>query len=244
MIFNVKKTLIVGGLLTGLLVAAFTSGFAAASSKNNPIYKAIRAVFLWQRSADISENNHWRTRVDAFSRYKGRPDIVMLGDSLTEHGLWQELLPETSIINRGISGDGVDGVLLRIDQIIATQPRMVFIMLGLNDIRAYTDPDVVAAVYGKIIERLSPVKEVVVQSTLFTNDEADHNAGIKRLNDTLAKLCSSAPNCRFLDLNAFLSRDGVLLRDFTIDGRHLNGDGYRVWAREIGPLMSAPETGA
>ncbi|MER8786896.1 GDSL-type esterase/lipase family protein [Mesorhizobium sp. M0983] len=237
-----KKKLIVGGMLSAVLAAVFASGYAAASSEGSPIYRLVRSVYLWQRTTDISKNDHWRTKVDEFSHYDGHAEIVMLGDSLTENALWQELFPKLSIINRGISGDGVAGVLLRLDQITAARPQIVFIMLGVNDIRAYADADDVAEAYGHVIKGLAGVDQIVVQSTLFTSGEAKNNAAIKRLNDALAVLCDSAPNCRYLDLNALLSKDGALQRDFTIDGLHLNGNGYRVWASEIGPLM-VPRTG-
>ncbi|MER9791323.1 GDSL-type esterase/lipase family protein [Mesorhizobium sp. M0213] len=189
-----------GGVLSILLVAGFAAGLAVASSKNNAAYAFVRGLVSSLRSTDTSENDHWRTKVDEFRQFEGHADIVMVGDSLVENAQWQELFPEVSIINRGISGDGVDGVLLRLDQITAATPRMVFIMLGVNDIRAYTDAEQVAASYGKIITRLAAVNEVIVQSTLFTTSETKNNAAIRRLNEGLVFLCSKAPNCRFLDL--------------------------------------------
>ena len=43
--------------------------------------------------------------------------IVMLGDSITDEGQWDELLNNSKVQNRGISGDTTDGVLDRLDSI-------------------------------------------------------------------------------------------------------------------------------
>ncbi|RUU47088.1 MULTISPECIES: GDSL-type esterase/lipase family protein [unclassified Mesorhizobium] len=202
------------------------------------IFGAMLSILLATALATRSENAAWQAKVDEFRQFKGHADIVMFGDSLTASGHWQEMFPRLSIINRGISGERVGSALLRLDQITAAQPRLVFIMLGINDIRRSTSPDDVAASYDKIIDRLADVESIVVQSTLLTNSEV-HNAAIKRLNSALIALCSKAANCRFVDLNVPLSRDGSLRPDLTTDGIHLNGAGYRVWENQLRPMMAA-----
>lgn len=202
------------------------------------IFSTLLLLLLAILFATRSENAVWQTKVEEFSQFKGRADVVMFGDSLTASGHWQEMFPRRSIINRGISGERVDSALLRLDHITAAEPRLVFIMLGINDISRSAGPDDVAISYGKIIERLADVNSIVVQSTLFTSNEV-HNAAIKRLNSALMALCSNTANCRFLDLNASLSRNGSLRPEFTTDGVHLNGAGYRMWENQIRPIMAA-----
>jgi hypothetical protein len=51
------------------------------------------------------EQSYQKAKADLFTRSKVRPEIVMLGDSLTEMGIWVELLEGLSIVNRGIAGD-------------------------------------------------------------------------------------------------------------------------------------------
>ena len=58
----------------------------------------------------------------------------MLGDSLTEWGNWHELVPEFRIINPGIGGDTSSGVLDRLQEVIGRRPKVVFVMIGTNDI--------------------------------------------------------------------------------------------------------------
>ncbi|CCV12466.1 GDSL-type esterase/lipase family protein [Mesorhizobium sp. STM 4661] len=202
---------------------------------------AVLSVLFGASICASSQYPQWRAKVDEFRQFKGHAEIVMFGDSLTANGNWQEMFPKLTAINRGISGERVDSALLRLGEITAARPRLVFIMLGVNDIRRSVSPDRVAASYGRIIDRLAVVDAIVVQSTLFTSDVA-FNAAIKRLNGSLAARCSQAANCRFLDLNAALSRNDLIRPEFTTDGIHLNGDGYRAWEHQIRPMMAAIPT--
>lgn len=71
--------------------------------------------------------------------------IVCFGDSITHGGQYhvflQEYLAETDsahprrVINRGISGDTVPGLLKRVDKMLQTdKPDLVMIMIGINDL--------------------------------------------------------------------------------------------------------------
>ncbi len=75
----------------------------------------------------------------------------MIGDSLTEQGLWSEMFPEHTIANRGVGSDTTADVLARMDTILATKPERAFIMLGVNDLalgKPYMDN------YNRIISEL------------------------------------------------------------------------------------------
>ena len=59
--------------------------------------------------------------------------ILFLGDSLTDEGEWVELLGNTNIVNRGISGDTTRRILNRLDAVVDTKPKQIFLMVGIND---------------------------------------------------------------------------------------------------------------
>ena len=61
-------------------------------------------------------------------------NIVMLGNSLTERGYWSEYFQKERVLNRGIGGDCISGMIHRIDPIVEGQPRAIFIMGGANDL--------------------------------------------------------------------------------------------------------------
>ena len=41
--------------------------------------------------------------------------VVLLGDSLTAEGRWEQLLPDRPLVNAGVPGDTPDDVLDRLD---------------------------------------------------------------------------------------------------------------------------------
>ena len=197
-------------------------------------------------------SSYWRERTSFFRTFGQRPDVVMIGDSLTDGAEWAEMFPRQDIANRGIDSDTTDGVLGRLDDIVAARPRQAFVMIGINDLADATrNVDGVFANYRAIVARLEQAGvKVVVQSTLPCNEAkaawkscASINGKIAQLNMRLRTLASSG--VAFVDLWPLLAVGGNLKAEFTIDGVHLNGAGYRQWQRGIAPLMAgASKAGA
>ena len=82
------------------------------------------------RAPDPGKSAYYEARTALLREIKVIPDIVMLGDSLTEWGNWHELMPQHHIINRGIAGDTSSSVLDRLDEVMQRQPKVVFVMVG------------------------------------------------------------------------------------------------------------------
>ena len=59
--------------------------------------------------------------------------VVMLGDSITEGGIWNEWFPNQNILNRGIGGETAPQVLARTHTAIS-EPKAVFLLKGTNDL--------------------------------------------------------------------------------------------------------------
>ena len=191
-------------------------------------------------------SSYWRERTSLFRTFGRRPAVVMIGDSLTDGAEWVEMFPRQDIATRGIDSDTTDGVLARLDDIVAARPRQAFVMIGINDFAdAARDVDAVFADYRAIVARLQQAGvKVVVQSTLPCNEAkavwkfcASFNGKIAQLNARLRTLASSG--VAFVDLWPLLAVGGDLKAEFTFDGVHLNGEGYRQWQRAIAPLMPA-----
>jgi lysophospholipase L1-like esterase len=200
--------------------------------------------------APAERSSYWRERTSLFRILPANADVVMIGDSLTDGAEWAELFPRQRIVNRGIDSDTTDGVLARLDDILAARPRQAFLMIGINDFAdLQRDVDAVFADYRAIVSKLERAGvQVVVQSTLPCNAAkaawkscAALLGRIGQLNARLATLGSG--NVRFVDLRPVLAAGGGLGDAFTYDGVHLNGAGYRRWQRAIAPLMPAPPPG-
>jgi lysophospholipase L1-like esterase len=161
-------------------------------------------------------------------------NIVMLGNSITSMADWNELLSRTDIANRGIGGDTTEGFLNRLtEDIFAFNPKICFIMGGLND---FSRGVPVNKVYINYIEILKELKAKgitpIIQSTLYVSKTIHNwrelNKKVDKLNKKL-KEYAYQESIVFIDLNSELSRKGALDTIYTSDGLHLLGSGYVKW---------------
>jgi len=172
-------------------------------------------------------------------------DVVVLGDSLTERGEWSELV-ERPVANRGISGDTVADVRARLDDGVALEPRVLFVLVGVNDLAAGTPPDVLAMNHaGLVIElrRRLPHTRIVVESLLPVRDrlvapgDLLTTAAVRRSNQLLERAAAGA-GVEWLDVNATLAdATGELDPRHASDGVHLSPAGYRTWAAALVPFL-------
>lgn len=168
-----------------------------------------------------------------------RGDIVMVGDSITAYGRWDEMFPGRKIVNRGIGGDTIQGVKDRLPAVIAVRPRKAFLMVGVND-AFYRNPNSeILARYAAVLDDLKDAGVTVfVQSTLECGDNpvctVETRDQIRALNRGLRHLADQR-SMLFVDLNASMSGAGGLKPTYTWDGVHLNGEGYRVWRDILRP---------
>ncbi|MHC5598386.1 MAG: SGNH/GDSL hydrolase family protein [Nostoc sp.] len=168
---------------------------------------------------------------------------ILVGDSLS---LWfpPELLPEgKNWLNQGISGETSNGLLKRLKIFDRTQPEVIFLMIGINDLIRGVSDEVILDNQQQIISYLQkthPTAQIVVQSILphaaeeITWKGRDKllnvtNSRIRKLNQQLQSI-STKKGVKYLDLYPlFTNKQGNLRREFTTDGLHLSPEGYIVW---------------
>lgn len=173
--------------------------------------------------------------------------IYFLGDSLTDGCEWNELLSNNNIKNRGLNGDSTQGVLNRLNQITKSKPQKVFIMIGINDLLGNIETNIVLDNYQKIIQTIktdSPKTKIYLESILPMNFELDKtkrpitNQNISDFNNKL-KDFSDNSTIFYIDLySKFLDSSNQLDKQYTLDGIHLNGQGYLIWKNEISKYIS------
>lgn len=161
--------------------------------------------------------------------------IVMLGDSLTEGGSWNELSHRNDILNYGIAGDTTFGVLHRLDN-LSPKIKKVFIMIGSNDLGYGESVEYVFSNYKKIIEILE-IRGIkpYIQSVLYVgrfDRSKRENKDISKLNHLLLKFAMKK-DIIFIDLNKELAPKGVLDIEYTTDGVHINEKAYQIWVKNI-----------
>jgi lysophospholipase L1-like esterase len=170
-----------------------------------------------------------------------RRDVVALGDSLTERAEWWELL-DRPVANRGIANDTIAGVRARLDSIVALAPRVVFLLIGVNDLLAGTSPEALAprhtALVAELRRRLPDARIVAlallpIRDELVASDEPLTTATVRRANE-LCRPGAIAAGAEWLDLTPDLAdATGELDARYSSDGLHLSVAGYRTWARAL-----------
>lgn len=198
-----------------LLLLISTCAYTQTIKNTDPYYLHKKSQFEM-----LSQNNKYKT--------------VMLGDSITDGGLWNELLDNNTIQNRGIAGDTSDGVLDRLNS-INPSIKEVFIMIGINDFFQEKSVDYVFSNYQKIVEILTKKNiKVYIQSTLFTGDENPnkYNQKVELLNEKLNKFAFEN-KIEFINLNKILAPNNVLKSEYSYDKLHLNGFAYSLWVNEL-----------
>src|SRR5262249_29644024 len=158
---------------------------------------------------------------------------------ITEGIDWRELFPDVRILNRGIAGDTSAGVLNRLDEVIARHPKVVFLMIGVNDLQMGVPvPTINAHIRSIVAALLQSQIRVVLQKTLYVTAgyRSQINNKVNELNDLLSDLCGG-PQVLCLNLNQILADGGALSPSFSLDGLHLNTAGYLAWKNEIKILL-------
>lgn len=175
-------------------------------------------------------------------------DIVMLGNSLTHGCEWHELLGMPNVLNRGIIGDVIEGIRLRVDPILDGHPKKIFLLSGVNDVSHNLSADSIACAMGELIDYIrarSPQTRLYMQSMLPINNSFGRYKNLKDkeqvIRDANALIAAMAARKGFtwIDLyTAVADKDGNLRKDLTNDGLHLLAPGYRIWADIIRPYIN------
>jgi lysophospholipase L1-like esterase len=200
-------------------------------------------------SRPFYESTAYRRETSIFDLVPIEPgDVVFLGDSHVQYGLWSELFGSSRVRNRGIAGDDAAGVLRRLDPIVAGRPSAVFLAVGSNDVSSSRGGTVegTARSVMEIVDRLrrgSEATSVYVLSALpksrNTEIHATESPRANRLNEALAA-AAPAHGATYLDIaTPLVEDDGSLGMEFTYDGGHLNGAGYRRVAEVLRPRVEA-----
>lgn len=229
-----------------LLIAFITVMILYIVNRENDMRHSYKVVF---KNAEMSNYNdkwkfaesnsdYWILETQFMTRYSYPTDVIFVGDSITYRCQWNEIFPELDVKNRGIPSDTTEGVYARLDSIIKTQPKKIFIMIGINDIAQHVEEKKILDNYCNIINKLSekPDVKIYVQSILpigQNNEESIPVETIKKLNNSIKALCNDK-EVKYVDLYPSFSDDeGYLLDQYSADGIHINAEGYECWMNII-----------
>lgn len=166
--------------------------------------------------------------------------VVMLGNSITNNCWWNELLglSPSEIINRGISGDTILGILARLDEVVDENPSRICLLAGVNDM--LEDKEVAKEeVWNRYVQLLEAIRErmpdvdLTISSTLPLNPMTSFYPGVNEkvayLNGQL-KANAQKYSYSYVDVAPVLmDENGDLSNKHTCDGIHLLPSAYHMW---------------
>ena len=161
--------------------------------------------------------------------------ILMLGDSLTAQGNWAMLLGRADTMNYGIPGETTWDLQERLDEVLATRPEVVTMMIGINDlVNMHAGGD---GVQHRILEACKRMVEggvkLYVVGLLPTTFDGAVNGMVDKINSGLKAEAANA-GYTFIDMTKDFARGGDLRAELSYDGLHLNLEGYKIWAGHLG----------
>jgi len=186
----------------------------------------------------------------------GGIDLLFLGDSITEQWdtvpeLWASRYVHRRAANFGISGDGVQHVLWRIQhgELLGFAPKVIVLLIGTNNTRDASGEAIASGVAGVVAEirRRVPLTKVLLLGIFprgpgmnadGTSDDGIARRRIIRTANTRLRMLDDGAAVRFLDLEEkFLPTNDAIPRELMPDQLHLSPRGYAVWADGMESLL-------
>ena len=174
-------------------------------------------------------------------------DIVFLGNSITQGGKnWSKRLNYPNVRNRGIGGDVTDGVLARLNEINYFKPKAVFLLIGINDLWNNQSPNKPSAEYignniikiAQVISAQTPKTKIYIQ-TILPIEKEKYKKNILKVNEII-KSNEKENSYKTIDLySIFANENGLIKKELSTDGIHLNEKGYDAWVDFIKPIVSS-----
>ena len=200
---------------------------------------------FWPDVPKAWQQTHWGFVKDAKA---GRKDIVFLGDSITNGWLgagkeiWAREYAPLKALDIGIGGDTTRQTIWRLqhEALDGLQPKVVVLMIGVNNIftQTGTDEEIAQAIQEilKLTQEKAPDAKILLLGILPLGNEAQSQRAA-HLNELIAPLAQG--KVRFLDLkDGFVDSEGKILPDlYNKDKVHLATPGYAVWNERMKPVL-------
>jgi lysophospholipase L1-like esterase len=245
-------------LFIKLLIVSVVINFLGLLGGGYYVYKTRNILVNWYNAhfGNVSQtqnrNDIWKLyyeqRLNVFyflqEDVKDKRVIIFAGDSLINTFEWAEYFADSGdaiILNRGINGDKVDGLLDRFEVTFLTRPNpaKVFIMIGINDIKKNFDLEKFLKKYDTLVEKLLaylPPDKICIHTIFPVRREDKPPMLIKKVNEHLRAYAQTQGLC-YIDLyDKFADSSGQLQEIYAhTDGIHLTPEGYKIWLEAIEP---------
>ncbi len=171
--------------------------------------------------------------------------IVFLGASITQRWDFRKYLPELPIVNRGVGGQLVPGILTRYHRdVLELKPKAVIIKFCSINIRPQM-PLKVLEDGMSMMTQLAEANDIIpIVSTIIPAGKPEARIGDYSVADSLAQFndwvraFASEKSYHMIDFAAAIADDeGLLPRDCSVDPVHLNEKGYQIVSDAVRPVL-------
>jgi lysophospholipase L1-like esterase len=171
---------------------------------------------------------------------------IFYGDSITAAWPLHEFFPNHSLLNRGIGGDNVYGLRLRLaDDVFPYVPTRVFMLIGINGIQEPEERLVAHVLAVADLLRQQRI-EVGLSSILPLRapdnwDRFQYQDKIVRVNAALRDAAAQTAGCFFLDYHSAVRDESgqLAVECATADGTHVTFEAYCRMAEVVRPHLVA-----
>ena len=183
-------------------------------------------------------------RFRALRAFVGSVRNIFYGDSITAAWPLHEFFPNHSLLNRGIGGDNIYGLRLRLEEdVLPYKPARVFMLIGINGIQE-PEERIVAHILA-VAEVLRRQQVEVGLSSILPLREPDnwdrfqYQDKIVRINAALRDASMATPGTFFLDYHAaVVDESGQLAAECAAaDGTHVTFEAYCRMAEVVRPYL-------
>jgi lysophospholipase L1-like esterase len=165
---------------------------------------------------------------------------VVVGDSLAAECPWKWAfgLNPVAVANLAAAGSDLRGITRQIELAHDLRPQIMLISGGINDLINYEAPlDEIRYDFALFLRRLGKQQKSVVTLIPYISDQ-NFTDRITAANNAIAEL-SLQRGIPVVDINPFLSLDGVRRPEMTTDGIHLTALACRSWIAAVKSRLTA-----
>jgi lysophospholipase L1-like esterase len=211
----------------------------------------------------VTQNRDWRI-YDWAERHaaclelmkRRRPEIVMLGDSITHFwggepvggrrtgvAEWDRFFSGRNVVNLGFGWDRTENVLWRLThgEFDDVRPRVVVVMIGTNNMDLNSVDEIAAGIRAICDElhRRSPTTRLLLLGIFPRGKTPDATrAKVAAVNERIAGL-NGTNNVTYLDIGkTFIQADGTISEEVMYDYLHPTAKGYAMWVEAMSPTLT------
>jgi lysophospholipase L1-like esterase len=167
--------------------------------------------------------------------------VVFLGDSITEMTDWGDWFPELRTMNRGIGGQAICDVALRLDTALIA-PKAISLMIGTNDLHGLGKSSNIEDIADQMRALVQQIQHMAPSVPLFINSITPRSIHFRDriilLNQHYREIAEES-GAIYVDLwPAFSDGDGAIRTELTTEGLHLSVAGYKLWTDILRPHLA------